>query len=109
MEEFERVVRQTIPILDNTLSYIYENELEANAQVILKMPDTSPNAGTINDIGWSASEDITIYSTLASDPEDESAIWQEIEEGKEINKTVSALKLVNGATACNVVVRVIYN
>ena len=41
-----------------------------------------------------------------ADPEN-TEMWQEIEAGEEINKTVSALKIVNNGAACSVVVRII--
>lgn len=99
MEKFKKVT--------NGFNFIYEKSLKANETVILSMPPVSPNKRGINDIGWQTDGDITIYGTLSSNPESASALWQEIKENDEVNKTVSALKIVNGGAACNIAIRVI--
>lgn len=91
-------------------NYIFEKSLKAREIIILKMPPITPNKRGINDIGWQADGDVTLYGTLSSKPETDTALWQEIEENHEVNKTISALKIVNsGDTECNVAIRVILN
>ena len=101
MEHFEKVT--------NGFNFVYEKELAANEVVILQMPVVSPNKRGVNDIGWQADGDAVLYGTLSKNPEDDDALWQEIKAGEEINKTVSALKIINGESVCNVVVRAILN
>lgn len=99
MEKFKKVT--------NGFNFIYEKSLKSNETVILSMPPVSPNKRGINDIGWQTDGDITIYGTLSSNPESANALWQEIKENDEVNKTVSALKIVNGDTACKIAIRAI--
>ena len=101
MEEMTRV--------NDGYSYIFEAELDANEEVIVKIPDVSPNKKSISDIGWQTDGDVSLYGTLSSDPDDEFAIWQEIGSGEEINKTVSALMAVCGEENASVAIRVIFN
>lgn len=101
MDKFVRV-RES-----NGFNFVYEKELEANETVILDMPAVSPNKRSVNDIGWQTDGDVTLYGTLSSDPESEKALWQEIKESDEVNKTVSAIKIVNGGSACSIVIRAI--
>ena len=91
-------------------NFVFEKSLDANETVIVKLPDVSPNKKSICDIGWQTSdESVTLYGTLSADPEDNSAIWQEIGADDEINKTVSALKAVSGDYDARIVIRVIFN
>lgn len=101
MEKFKRT--------NSGFNFIYEKELAAGETVILETPEVSPNKRGVNDIGWQTDGDVTLYGTLSSEPESASAIWQEIPAESEVNKTVSALKIVNNGAACRVVVRVILN
>lgn len=101
MDEFKRTT--------NGFNFVYERELTANQTVILKMPSVSPNKRGINDIGWQTDGDVTLYGTLSSHPEGSKALWQEIREHDEVNKTVAAIKIVNSGTACNIVIRAILN
>lgn len=102
MDKFRKVT--------NAFNFIYEKKLTAHETIILQMPSVSPNKRGINDIGWQTdSDDITLYGTLSSQPESEKAIWQEIKDNDEINKTVSALKIVNGGSVCNIAIRAILN
>lgn len=101
MQEFRRTT--------NGFNFVYEGEVEANGTVILKMPPVSPNKRGINDIGWQSDGDITLFGTLSSEPESEDALWQEIKDGEEVNKTVYALKVVNNGDACKVAIRAILN
>jgi len=101
MQEFKRTT--------NGFNFVYEVELEANGTVILKMPPVSPNKRGINDIGWQSDGDISLFGTLSSEPESDDALWQEIKDGEEVNKTVYALKVVNNGAACKVAIRAILN
>lgn len=92
----------------NGFNFVYEKKLSANETVILKMPSVSPNKRGINDIGWQADGSITLYGTLSGKPESENALWSEIKDGDEVNKTVTALKIVNGDSACNIAIRAIF-
>lgn len=99
MDKFERVT--------NGFNFVYEKELAANETVILQMPSVSPNKRSVNDIGWQSDGNVTLYGTLSGNPESDKALWQEIKEGDEVNKTVSAIKIVNGGFDCKVAVRAI--
>jgi len=100
MDDFKRVT--------NAFNFVYEKELAANETVILKMPTVSPNKRGVNDIGWQTDGDnVKLYGTVSSDPESDMALWQEIKESDEVNKTVSAIKVVNSGAACKVAIRVI--
>lgn len=99
MDKFERVT--------NGFNFVYEKALAAGQTVIVQMPAVSPNKRGINDIGWQSDGNVTLYGTLSKNPESSAALWQEIKEDDEVNKTVSAIKAVNGNSACNIVIRVI--
>ena len=87
-------------------NYLFEKALAANETVIVKMPTVSPNKRDVTDIGCQTSSGtIKVYGTLSSDPEAVGALWQEILTGEVINKTVYALKIVNGATVGSIVIR----
>ena len=92
----------------NAFNFSFERTLKANEKVILQMPVVSPNKRGINDIGWLTDGSVTIYGTLSSDPEN-TTLWQEIKDSDDVNKTVSALKIVNGSSACSIAIRVILN
>ena len=93
----------------NAFNYIFERDLAANEEVILKMPVVSPNKRGINDIGWQSDGDVKLYGTLSSNPEGEGTMWQEILPDDEVNKTVFAIKIVNGSSACKIAIRAILN
>lgn len=88
--------------------YTYERTLKPNETVIVKMPSVSKMQRSVNDIGWMCDSDqLKLYGTLSAHYESESAMWQEITPGDEINKTVSALKIVNGGEICRINIRAI--
>ena len=93
----------------SAFNYVFEKELEAEETVILEIPKVSTNKRSINDIGWQTDGSIKMYGTISSEPDSDTALWQEINQSDEINKTVTALKVVNRAGACRVAVRVIFN
>lgn len=88
-------------------SYIFEKTLEANEEVIVKMPVPSANKRGINDIGWQSTGDVTLYGTLFPDVGRDDVIWEKIEENNDINKTVSGIKVVCGSVPCRIVIRAI--
>lgn len=94
----------------NAFNFVFEKELEANSEIIVEMPIVSPNKRGINDIGWQTDGDnVTLFGTLSGNPEGEAALWQEIKANEEVNKTVSAIKIVNGGDACRIAIRAILN
>lgn len=88
-------------------SYLFEKELEANEEIVVKMPVPSANKRGVNDIGWQSTGNVTLYGTLYPDVKSDNAIWTKIEENNDINKTVSGIKVVCGSTACRIVIRAI--
>ena len=93
----------------NAFNYVFESSLKANEEVIVKMPVVSSNKRGFNDIGWQSDGDVTLYGTLSANPKSDTALWQEIRENEEINKTVCAIKIVNGDTPCRIVMRALLN
>ncbi len=94
----------------NAFNYLFEDTIEAGETVFLKMPVVSANKRGINDIGWQCDGDnVEIYGTLAHHPET-TEFWSDIKENYLVNKTVSALKIVNnGGEPCRIIIRVILN
>lgn len=96
--------------VNNGFNYIFERSVPKYTEMIVKMPAVSANKRGINDIAWQTDgDDIELYGTLASNPESITAMWHKIEDNSEINKAVSGLKIVNGASECRIVIRVILN
>lgn len=93
----------------NGFNFVFEKQLEAKETLTVAMPPVSANKRGINDVGWQTDGDVTLYGTLSSNPENGKALWQELMDNHEVNKTVSALKIVNNGNKCNVVIRVILN
>lgn len=93
----------------NGFNYVYEKKLAPDEVVLLKMPQISSNKRGFNDVGWQASGDVDLYGTLESKPKIDSDLWQKIEPYDEVNKTISALKIVNGSEACRIVIRALLN
>ena len=89
--------------------YVFEKTLKPNEIAIIKMPSISPNKRGVNDIGWQTDGDAVLYGTLSSNPTSENAMWEKIEENFEVNKTVYAIKVVNGLNESKVAIRVILN
>ena len=88
-------------------SYEFNKELEAREEVIVKMPVPTANRRGVNDIGWQSTGDVTLYGTLCTNLTDNDVIWEKIEENNDINKTVSAIRVVCGAASCRIVIRAI--
>lgn len=94
----------------NGFNFVYEKRLAPDEEVVVKMPVVSPNKRGFNDIGWQSDNEISVYGTLSIKPEKDTALWQELNPGEDVNKTISAIKIVNnGDTQASVVIRVIMN
>lgn len=89
MREFKRTT--------NGFNFVFEEAIAPGKTVILKMPPISPNKRGINDVGFAADNGISLYATISSQPEDDGAIWQEIQPFDEINKVTSYIKIVNSS------------
>lgn len=100
MDEFKKAS-------NDGFNYIYEQTLAPNEERIIKMPPISANKRGINDIGWQSDGDIKLYGTLSRKPQSKDALWQEIEPFDEVNKTVSAIKIINNGGECSVIIRAI--
>ena len=96
----------------NAFNYVFEDYIPAGEVVLLKMPPVSSNKRGINDIGFMADNNITLYATISATPDiEDNEVWQEINSYDEINKTTAYLKIVNESTdsSGNVIIRVIMN
>ena len=92
----------------NGFNYFFEKSIEPNTIILLKIPPVSSNKRGINDIGYACDNEITLSATISSRPE--GAIWQEIQDYDEINKTTSYIKIENTSDkAQKVNIRVIMN
>ena len=111
--EFERTT--------NAFNFVFEKDLKAGEQVIVKMPSVSANKRGINDIGWLSDAEVVVgedgsetpmlrlYGTLSKNPRSENALCQEIRVNDEINKVTSALIIVNNGGDCRIEIRAIFN
>lgn len=91
-------------------NFVFEKTLKPHDIIILDMPRVSANKRGINDIGWQADGNVTLYGTLSSRPESTDALWQKIEENHEVNKTISAIKIENNDDVeSKIVIRAILN
>ena len=94
----------------NGFNYFFEKSIEPNTEILLKLPPVSSNKRGINDIGFACEDGITLYATISARPEGDNAIWQEIQDYDEINKTTSYIKIENTFDiAQKVNIRVIMN
>lgn len=102
IREFERMT--------DGFNYVFEAVIPSGATIFLKMPVVSANKRGVNDIGWQCDgDDVVLYATLSRKPQ-QTVLWSEVKENYVVNKTVSALKIVNNdKTACNICIRVILN
>ena len=82
----------------NAFNYSFEKLLKPAETVLLKMPPVSANKRGINDIGFISENEISLFATLSSRPDnDEVTLWQEIRPFDVINKTTSYIKIVNNS------------
>lgn len=93
----------------NAFNYLFEYNLKPNEVIVVKMPVVSSNKRGINDIGWQTDGNVQLYGTLCFNPKKNTTLWDLIENNSEINKTVNALKVVNGQTPARIVIRAILN
>lgn len=101
-------------------SFTFAKDLGENESIIIKMPPVSANKRGINDIGWLSDAEVEVdengnetpklrlYGTLAKDPKKGESLCQEIRVNDEVNKTVSALIVVNSGRACRIEIRAIF-
>ena len=79
-------------------NYIFDDVVPEGETLLLKMPPVTAHKRGINDIGFMADENITIYATILERPNvDDENDWQEIQDFDEINKTTAFLKIVNNS------------
>ena len=94
---------------NNGFNYRYKRKLQPGETVIVRMPAVSSNKRGVNDIGWQSDGDVTLFGTLSTPGDAKDAMWQEIGDAAEINKTVSGIKIVNNSAtdSCTVYIRAI--
>lgn len=85
--------------------YIFDEEIKSGETVYVKMPPLSADKRGVNDIGWQTNGNIALYASLSR--EADTALWTEIVDRCDINKTISLLKIVNPGAKCRVTVKVI--
>jgi hypothetical protein len=93
----------------NAFNFVFEYNIPANTTIYVKLPAVSANKRGVNDIGWLSNGNVTLYGTFAKNPKSETALWQEIREHDEVNKTTAALKIVNNGGPCRIEMRAIFN
>ena len=89
--------------------FVFEKNLGPYETIIVKMPAISANKRGVNDIGWLSNGNVTLYGTFAKNPLSENALWQEIRENDEVNKTTAAIKIVNNGDSCRIEMCAILN
>lgn len=93
----------------NAFNYVFNRDLAPGETIVVKMPTVSANKRGINDIGWQAKESLKLYGTICFGLNGSDTLWDEIENNSEINKTVNAIKIVNGMSPNKIVMRAILN
>ena len=93
----------------NGFDFVFEHTLTPGEEIIVRMPSVSVNKRGINDIGWQTNGDVTLFGTLSNEPESKEALWQELKDNDEVNKTIRAIKIVNSGDKCQIVIRAILN
>ena len=76
-------------------SFVFEKDIAAGETIIVKMPRISANKRGVNDIGWMSDGNVTLWGTFSENPKSPKALWQEIREHDEVNKTTAAVKIKN--------------
>lgn len=101
-------------------NFTFAKNLAEKEVIIVKMPPVSANKRGINDIGWLSDAEVEtddagnkipklkLYGTLAKNPKDGASLVQEIRVNDDVNKTVSALIVVNKGKACRIEIRAIF-
>lgn len=70
-------------------------KLDAGAIEYIEIPRVSINKKGIIDIGWQSDDGITLYGTLSEDYESPDTMWDELNDGEEVNLTIRYIKAVN--------------
>lgn len=70
-------------------------KLEAGATEFIEIPKVSINKKGVIDIGWQSDDGVTLYGTLSEKYTAEDTLWDEINDGEEVNRTIRYLKAVN--------------
>ena len=70
-------------------------ELKAGATEFIEIPRVSINKKGVIDIGWQSDDGITLYGTLSEDYTSPDTIWDEMNDGEEVNRTIRYIKAVN--------------
>ena len=90
-------------------NFVFDKDLAAGEQIIVKMPPVSANKRGINDIGWmSDGNNVKLEGTLAKNPASDKALWQEIRDYDDVNKVTSAIRITNNGLACRIEIRAIF-
>lgn len=94
--------------------FVFEKHLVPGETIIVRMPAISANKRGVNDIGWiSDAEDgkLQLSGTFAENPKSDDALWMEINENDEINKTTAALKIYyyGDKPSCKIEIRAVLN
>lgn len=90
--------------------YFFEKDLKQNENVYIKMPTVTSNKRGVNDIGWQSESTVNIKATLChflKEGEEDTALWTDIDNNVDINKTVTYLKIVAGSTGGKVYINAI--
>ena len=72
-------------------------ELEAGATEYIEIPRVSINKKGVIDIGWQSDDGIVLYGTLSENYTSPDTMWDEINDGEDVNLTVRFIKAVNAA------------
>lgn len=83
----------------------WDRTVESGETVIIAMPQISADKRSVNDIGWQTDGSAVLYATICEVPE--TAMWEEVQQCQDINKTITYIKVVNNGSACRVVIRAI--
>lgn len=77
--------------------YSADIELEAGVTEIIEIPRVSINKKGVIDIGWQSDDGIILYGTLSENFNSPDTLWDEMNDGEEVNRTVRYIKAVNTA------------
>ena len=69
--------------------------LEAGVTEIIEIPPVSINKRGVIDIGWQSDDGIVLYGTLSPIYDSPDTMWDEINDGEEVNRTIRYIKAVN--------------
>lgn len=77
--------------------YSKDIELNAGATEYIEVPRVSINKKGVIDIGWQSDDGIILYGTLSENFNADDTLWDEMNDGEEVNRTVRYIKAVNTA------------